>query len=66
VEGKYIPVSKKEFKRISKALAARRKDAVLNIRVNSEDLRQIKRKADRLGVKYQSFLSEFIHQIAQS
>ena len=60
----YVPVSKAEFKRIAKAIGARKKDAVLNIRINQGDLDNLKLKAERLGVKYQTFISEFIHRLA--
>ena len=66
VRGEYRDVSKMEFGEIARAIAHRRKDAVLNIRVNSEDLEGIKQKARKLGVKYQAFLSEFIHRVAHS
>lgn len=66
IEGKYADVDKREFEKIADAVAARRKDAVLNIRVNSQDLEQIKQKATRLGIKYQTFISELLHRIAQS
>ena len=64
VNGKYVDVSKEEFSRIAAALAARKKDAILNIRVNSEDLNSIKAKARKLGVKYQTFISEVLHKLA--
>jgi predicted DNA binding CopG/RHH family protein len=63
--GEYVPVSKAEFDSIARALTARKKDAVLNIRVNSRDLASIKQKAGRLGIRYQTFISEVIHRIAQ-
>ncbi len=66
LKGEYVPASKEEFDQIANALALRRKDAVLNIRVNSQDLQNIKRKAKRLGVKYQTFISELLHRIAHS
>jgi len=47
-------------------VARRKKDAVLNIRVNHEDLHEIKGKAKKLGVRYQSFISELLHQVAHS
>lgn len=62
----FIPVNKQEYEQIINAIAARKKDAVLNIRVNSHDLASIKRKAERLGVRYQTFISEIIHRIAQA
>ena len=64
--GEFIPVSKSEFDEIARSLAARRKDAVLNIRVNSQDLESLKHKARKLGVKYQTFISELLHRVAKS
>ena len=64
--GKYTSVSKKEFDEIAQMLARRRKDAVLNIRVNSEDLKSIKQKARRHGVKYQTIIAELLHRFAHS
>jgi predicted DNA binding CopG/RHH family protein len=64
VNGKYVDVSKAEFSRIAKAVAARRKDAILHIRVNSIDLDNIKAKAQKLGIKYQTFISEVLHRLA--
>ena len=66
VRGEYIPVSKEEFDLIARSLAARKKDVVLNIRVNSYDLASIKHKAEKLGVKYQTFISEILHKVAQT
>ncbi len=65
LKGEYIDINPKEFKNIAKALASRKKDSVLNVRVNSEDLRLIKRKTQQLGIKYQTFISELLHRVAQ-
>lgn len=62
----FIPVEKQEYEQIINAIAARKKDAVLNIRVNSHDLANIKYKAHQLGIRYQTFISEVIHRIAQA
>jgi predicted DNA binding CopG/RHH family protein len=66
----YVPVSKEEFDRTSKiianTIAARKKNAVLNIRINQGDLDYLKAKAKRLGVKYQTFIAEMLHKIAVS
>ena len=62
--GEYRRASQEEFDRIAEAIARRKKDAVLNIRVNSEDLDSIKRKARKMGIPYQTFVSELIHQYA--
>ena len=66
VSGEYVLVSKEEHNRIATALASRRKNAVLNIRINQGDLDNLKQKAKRLGVKYQTFISELLHKIAHS
>jgi predicted DNA binding CopG/RHH family protein len=62
----FVPVSREKFEMIKQAIERRKKDAVLNIRVNSFDLVQLKQKARKLGVKYQSFISEILHTVAQN
>jgi predicted DNA binding CopG/RHH family protein len=62
----YVPVSGKEFNEISQAIALRKKDAVLNVRINSHDLENIKFKAKKLGLKYQTFVSELLHKVAEA
>ena len=62
--GKYINVGKSEFEAIAQSIASRKKDAVLNIRVNSQDLKSIRQKAQKLGIRYQTFISELLHRIA--
>lgn len=66
LKGEYVNVSKSEFIAIAEAIAARKKNAVLNIRVNSRDLVSIKQKAQKLGIKYQTLISEIIHRVAQA
>jgi predicted DNA binding CopG/RHH family protein len=66
VRGEYVDVSKEEFNAIAHAIANRKKDTVLNIRVNGNDLENIKTKAHRLGIKYQTFISEILHKVAQA
>ena len=63
---KYVPVPRHEFEAMKKMLEARKKDAVLNIRINQGDLNSLKDKAKRLGVKYQSFIAEILHNVAMS
>lgn len=57
-------ISEQDLGAISDYIAKRKKDAVLNIRINSEDLKRIKQKAKKMGVKYQTFISEILHRIA--
>ena len=64
IAGEFVSVDNRELEEISQAIARRKKDAVLNIRVNSQDLRSIKQKAKKLGVKYQTFISEVLHRVA--
>ena len=64
VRGEYVKVKPSLLKEISESLAARKKDVTMTIRVNSKDIQKIKKKADALGIKYQTFISEVIHQIA--
>jgi predicted DNA binding CopG/RHH family protein len=66
INGEFIEVDPKEFKEIAESIKARQKNSVLNIRINSEDLKRIKVKASKLGVKYQSFISELLHRVAHS
>jgi predicted DNA binding CopG/RHH family protein len=64
--GEYVPSSREHFNEIREALEARKKDSVLNIRVNKMDLDAIKEKAAKLGVRYQTFISEILHKVAMS
>jgi predicted DNA binding CopG/RHH family protein len=62
--GEYKPVSPAEHQKIVNGLMRRRKDAVLNIRINSFDLENIRKKAKRLGVPYQTYIAELLHRFA--
>ncbi|MDO8805217.1 MAG: CopG family antitoxin [Elusimicrobiota bacterium] len=64
LRGEYVPAPAHELKLVADAIAARRKDAVLNIRINSQDLNHLKQKAKTLGVPYQTFISEILHHYA--
>jgi len=64
VKGEYVKVSDAEFSRIAEALEARKKGAILHIRINNKDLSSIKAKAQKLGIKYQTFISEVLHRVA--
>ncbi|MDD4979980.1 MAG: CopG family antitoxin [Candidatus Omnitrophica bacterium] len=62
----YVPVTGKEYDAIVEALERKKKDTVLNMRVNSYDLKHIKQKARELGVKYQTLISEMLHKLASA
>ena len=64
IAGRLVDIEKEELEQISQAIARRKKDAVLNIRINSQDLKSIKQKAKKLGIKYQTLISEVLHKIA--
>ncbi len=64
LRGEYVEATAASFKEIGEAVARRRKDAMISIRINSQDLKQIKTKAKRLGVRYQTFISEVLHRVA--
>ena len=63
--GEYVRVSPEEERLIAGAIAAHRKDAVLNIRINSRDLENLKEKARKLHVPYQTFITEILHLYAR-
>lgn len=66
VKGAYVNVSKADFDEVARSLAHRRKNAILNIRMNSSDLQTLKQKAKRHGIKYQTFIAELLHRVAHS
>jgi len=65
LRGEYAKVTGKKLEEISQSLAARKKDLTMTIRVNSEDIKKIREKAAKVGIKYQTFISSVLHQIAQ-
>lgn len=66
IRGEYVRASKEEFDAIARMIAERKKDAVLNIRINKYDLQALKEKARKHGVKYQTFITEILHRIAHN
>ena len=66
LKGEYVDIDKDEFKQIADTITSRKKDSVLNIRINSGDLERLKKKAQHYDIRYQTFISELLHQIAQS
>ena len=65
-DGKYVPVTGKKLEEVARAIAARRKDTTLTIRVNRNDIDRIKKMAKRKGIHYQTYISEVIHHVAQA
>ncbi len=62
----FIPVTGIELKRVADAIAGRKKDMTLTIRVNRNDINRIKKMAQKRKIPYQSYISEVIHRIAQT
>ena len=62
----FVPVTGKELRGVAEAIAARKKDRTLTIRVNSNDIRRIKKLAGSRGIPYQSYISEVIHRVAMA
>ncbi|OGX05187.1 MAG: hypothetical protein A3G87_06770 [Omnitrophica bacterium RIFCSPLOWO2_12_FULL_50_11] len=62
----FVPITGKELKDVADAIAARKKDITLTIRVNSRDINRIKKIANRKRIPYQSYISEAIHRIAEA
>ncbi len=62
----FRPVPREEFERIKQAWEAQRKNAVLNIRINQNDLSLLKEKAKKVGMKYQTFIAEILHRVAHT
>ena len=60
----YVPVGGKELREMADAIAARKKDMTLTIRVNSQDINRIKKFSKIKGIPYQTYLSEIIHRVA--
>jgi predicted DNA binding CopG/RHH family protein len=63
---KYVSVDRKEFLEMKRALDARKKNVVLNIRISKYVLDSLKQKAAKLGIRYQTFISEILHKVAQA
>ncbi|HOI41498.1 MAG TPA: hypothetical protein PK523_01005 [Elusimicrobiales bacterium] len=55
MRGEYARAGAAEERAVARAIAERRKDAVLHIRINSGDLERLKR------IPYQTFVSELLH-----
>ena len=66
VKGNYFNVSKSEFEDIAESVASKKRNAILNISVNKDDIERIKRLAKRFGVGYQTLISELIHRAAKN
>ncbi len=66
-QGNYVPLDEGAYaamkQRLEQAAAQNiRKDARINIRLSSEDLREIKLRANLDGIPYQTLISSILHR----
>ena len=66
LKGEYVSLSNEEQQSIVEAINFRKKDRAIYIRINGNDLKNIKEKAAKLGIKYQKFITEILHKVAQA
>jgi predicted DNA binding CopG/RHH family protein len=62
----FVPVTGPEYDAIVAALERKKKEMVLNMRINRDDLEAIKHKARKAGIKYQTLISEILHRFAKT
>ena len=62
----FVPVNRKLYNEIVAALERKKKQMVLNMRINRDDLEAIKQKARKAGIKYQTLISEILHKVAEA
>ncbi len=55
---------KKKYSKMAKETIRIRKDQKINIRLSSEDLSLIKKKAAYEGLPYQTFIGSVLHKVA--
>ena len=65
IKGSYMDVTNFDFKDIAESLATRKRNAILNIRVNKDDIETIKKFAKKFGIGYQTLISELVHKAAK-
>lgn len=62
----FVPITGPEYEEIVAALERKKKEMVLNMRINGDDLKAIKQKAHKAGIKYQTLISEILHRVAKA
>ena len=60
--GSYRPVSSKDRKRIEAILLRSRKNRSINIRISEPTLAELKKRAEREGLPYQTLVSSILHK----
>lgn len=59
---RFVPVDDAERSRIEQILADGRRSRNVNIRISEYDLEQVKRRAEREGLSYQTLISSVLHK----
>ena len=59
---RFAPMDGEERTRIEQVLANSRKSRNVNIRISEYDLEQVKRRAEREGLPYQTLISSVLHK----
>jgi predicted DNA binding CopG/RHH family protein len=59
---KFVPVSKRERKKIESIIASANKNKNINIRISASDLTRIREMSAEEGLPYQTFLTSIIHK----
>ncbi len=62
----FVSVTGPRYDAIVAALERKKKEMVLNMRVNGDDIKAIKQKAQKAGIKYQTLISEILHRFAKA
>jgi predicted DNA binding CopG/RHH family protein len=58
----YKPVSKETQKRFDKIIRGSRKSRPISLRINENDLKKLKEKADKNGLPYQTMINVVLHK----
>ena len=61
LRGEWRSMGPEAVKEIADLFARARKDSVISLRLNSQDLAAFKKKAKAAGIPYQRLISEIIH-----
>ena len=59
---RFVPVAGREREQIDRIVAKSRKSRNINIRISEHDLEQVKRRAEREGLPYQTLISSVLHK----
>jgi len=59
---KSIPNVEQKIKEITKAAQEKKRKKLISLRINEDDLSQIKIKASDIGIPYQTLIGSVIHQ----